>query len=136
MHGNPQKLDLYWSKANPNVKQKILVYDAVIRAKLLHGLESTAMNKTVKHSLDVFQLKGLRKILGVKTTYIDRTQDNKKVMETAQEKIDEATPHGKTQKQLKPFSEVWQERKMKLFNKIITAKDDCPLRSVTFQKNH
>ena len=29
-----KKLDLFWRKANPSCSQKIIVYDAVIRAKL------------------------------------------------------------------------------------------------------
>ena len=56
-----KKLDIYWNKANPTVKQKLIVYDAIIRSKLLYGLESAPMNESVKHSLDIFQMKGVRK---------------------------------------------------------------------------
>ena len=43
-----KKLDIYWLKANPSVLQKLIVYDAIIRSKLIYGLESTALNETVK----------------------------------------------------------------------------------------
>ena len=36
------------------------------------------MNEREKQELDTFQLKGLRKMLGIRTTYIDKTQDSKK----------------------------------------------------------
>ena len=65
------KLEIYWNKANPCIRRKLVVFDAIARSKVLYGLESTAMNETVKHSLDIFQLKGLRKILGLKTTFIE-----------------------------------------------------------------
>ena len=61
-----KKLDIYWRKANPSIKHTLNVYDAIVRSKLLYGLESTAMNNTVKHLLDVFQLRRLRKILQIK----------------------------------------------------------------------
>ena len=50
----------------------------IIRSKLLYGLESAPMNEYTKKELDTFQLKGLRKILGIKTTFIDKSQNNKK----------------------------------------------------------
>ena len=105
-----KKLDIYWRKANPSCSQKLLVYDAIIRSKLLYGLESAAMNQTTKHKLDTFQLKGLRKILGVNTTCIDRSKDNKTVMDMAQKKVNDETKKHKTPKQLKPFSQVYEER--------------------------
>ena len=63
-----KKLDIYWLHANPTARQKLKLYDAIIRFKLLYGLESAGMDSSVKHSLDVFPLKGLREILNIKTT--------------------------------------------------------------------
>ena len=58
-----KRLDLYWFKANPSIKEKIQVFDTVIQSKLLYGLESSPMNEYTKHELDIFQLKGIRKFL-------------------------------------------------------------------------
>ena len=129
------KLDLYWRHANPSIKQKIIVYDAIIRSKLLYGLESCTMNETIKHSLDIFQLKGLRKILGITTTFVDRRNDTNQIYRLAQNHITTETSEGKPIKQLKPFSTVYNERKQKLLNKIILLPENNPLKVQTFQPN-
>ena len=130
-----KKLDIYWLHANPSAKQKLIVYDAIIRAKLLYGLESTAMNNSIKHSLDIFQLKGLRKILNLKTTFVDRAMDSRAVFQKMQDKIHESTPVGKQEKILKPYSTVYEERKNKLLNAIVLAPPDAPIRYCTFRYN-
>ena len=82
-----KKLNLYWGKANPPIKEKLQVYDAIIGSDLLYGLESAPMNDYTKHELDIFQLKGIRKIFGIKTTFIDRTQDTKTYTNTCEKDI-------------------------------------------------
>ena len=82
-----KRLDLYWFKANPSIKEKLEVFDSIIRSKLLYGLESAPLNESTKHELDIFQLKGIRKIIGVKTTFIDRSQDTTKLYKQAQTHI-------------------------------------------------
>ena len=67
--GTFNKLEIYWKKGKDTVKQQIIVWDAVIRAKLLYGLESVQINDQLKQQLNAFQQKGLRKILGIMTTY-------------------------------------------------------------------
>ena len=54
----------------------MLMFNAIIRAKLIYGLETIAMNPRVQNTLDTFQLKCLRKILKIPTTYIDRQFSN------------------------------------------------------------
>ena len=130
-----RKLDQFWRKANPSERMKINVYDAVIRAKLLYGLESAPMPESVKHKLDVFQLKGLRKILNIKTTFVDRSYPNKAVIQTAQSKMNEGAAANKPQRCVKTYSQVYEERKIKLLQKIIQSEEDDPLRSVTFKPN-
>ena len=124
-----KKLDIYWREANPSISQKINVHDAIIRSKLLYGLESTAMSDTVKRKLDTFQLKGLRKILNIKTTYVDRSKDNMTVMQTARLHI----AHDKPSKQYKTYSEIYEERKIQYLNKIILAEEGDSMKSLTFQ---
>ena len=57
-----KKLDQFWLNSNCPAKRKIEVYDSVIKAKLLYGLESLQTRETIKKKLDTFQLKGLRQI--------------------------------------------------------------------------
>ena len=130
-----KKLDLYWFKANPSIKEKLQVYDAIIKSKLLYGLESAPMNESTKHELDIFQLKGLRKILGIKTTFVDKTQDNKTIYRKVQQHIHENTKSGKPERQIKPMSQVYEERKTQLLNSIICSPEGSPTRVLTFQPN-
>ena len=93
-----KRLDVYWKEANPSIKQKKIVYDAVIRSKLLYGLESASLNETIKRSLDTFQMKGVRKILKRKTTYVDREQTDRKLIEDIQDEIIKETEYGRDEK--------------------------------------
>ena len=74
------KLHIFFYNSDNTVTRKMLMYNAVIRAKLMHGLETVVMNTRVGRKLDTFQLKGLRKILKLPTTYIDKqlSDDNVK----------------------------------------------------------
>ena len=112
-----------------------MVFDAILRSKLLYGLESTAMNETVKHTLDIFQLKGLRKILGLKTTFVDRNNDAQKIMTDAQTHISNNTMPGKWERQIKRFSQVYDERKIALLHQIIAAPQGAPTRAMTFNEH-
>ena len=77
-----KKLDTFWKHSNTPTKVKIQVYDAVIRSKLVYGLESLQLTKAWQSRINAFQLKGLRKILKSKSTYIDRRQTNAKIYDT------------------------------------------------------
>ena len=76
MYGDLEKLELFWKHGDGTVKQKILVYDAIVRANLLYGLESAQLNDSLLRTLDTFQLKGLRQIMKIQTTFMDRTNTN------------------------------------------------------------
>lgn len=82
-----KKLDQFWLSSNCGVKKTNEVYDAVIEAKLLYGMESLQMRSTVKKKLDTFQLKVLRKILRMKTTHVNKSNTNQKVFLSANDKL-------------------------------------------------
>ena len=62
---NKRMADVFvtWKKLETDcsVRFKLIVYDAVVRAKLVYGLESAQLNDDVKAHIDAFQRKGLRK---------------------------------------------------------------------------
>ena len=62
-----RKLDLLWGKSTASITWKIRVYDAVIVAKLKYGLASIPLTKADGRKIDALQMKGLRKILHIKT---------------------------------------------------------------------
>ena len=55
------------------MNRKLLIFQAVIISKLFYGLETLIAAETALHKLDTFQMKGLKQILGVPPTIIDRT---------------------------------------------------------------
>eukprot|EP00975_Prorocentrum_lima_P017673 3729308-Prorocentrum_lima.AAC.1 len=50
-----RKLDSFWLHSHCSPKFKLLVYDSVVRSKLLYGLESLQLTDSLSESLDVFQ---------------------------------------------------------------------------------
>ena len=128
--GTFKKLDVFWRRSNCPATFKIQVYDAVLRAKLLYGLESVYLTAQLKNRLNVFQLKGLRKILGMDTTYINRSNTNARVFQKASEVVNPNHVQGKN---VKPFSVYLQTKQQSLLKHTVRAPDDDPLRQCTFQ---
>ena len=70
------KLDLFWKHSNCSNRFKLQVYNAVVRAKLLYGLESAELTEEKRKRLDTIQLKGLRTICNITTTFINTGHSN------------------------------------------------------------
>ena len=118
----------FWKHGNMSKRDKITVFNAVIRSKLLYGLESAQLNQNLLNRLNTIQLKGLRQILHITTTYVDRTHTNEYVIEKAQE----------TQKQgntIKLFSDYYNERRIKYMGHILRQTDDEPEKATTLYPN-
>ena len=64
------KLHVYWRDNAANKKWKILIYDAVVRSTLLYGLETLHLPKSLCRKLNGFHHRGLRKILGMSSTFV------------------------------------------------------------------
>ena len=124
------KLNEFWFRSSCPAKFKIEVFDAVVRSKLVYGLEGTQLPKYLSNKLDVFQLKGLRKILGWKTTFVDRSRTNKKVYEAASSL---KNPMHEPGKDVSRFSEYVLHKQRALLKHTIRAPSDDPLRECTFE---
>lgn len=74
-----RRLKLFWDKANTSIKWKIQVFTAIIRSKLLYGLECIQLTQNEISKLNAFQNKTLRRILKKPPTFIDREQTNLKM---------------------------------------------------------
>ena len=55
------KLDLFWRHSDCPAHVKVYTADAVLRSKLLYGLESAQLIPSVLNKLETFQLKAFRK---------------------------------------------------------------------------
>ena len=124
------KLNEFWFRSSCPAKFKIDVFDAVVRSKLVYGLEGTQIPKYLENKLNVFQLKGLRKILGWKTTFVDRNRTNKKVYEAASCL---KNPKHVPGKDVSRFSDYVLYRQRALLKHTIRAPPDDPLRQCTFE---
>ena len=122
------KLNFFWSKSNCPTKFKLDVFDAVIRSKLVYGLEVVHLTKSLMQRLNTFQLKGLRKILKMKTTFVERCNTNAKVFE-------EANRFKTNEKRIKPFSVYIEEKQEALLKHLVRAESSDPLRMSTLRFN-
>ena len=114
---------------------KITTLDAVIRAKLLYGLDSAQLTPSQQRRIEVFQLKGLRNILKMKTTYVERNNSNAEVFRRANEHIRNETPQGKEPKQIRQLLACYKNSRMKRLARIHAMPRDHPVRHITFDTN-
>ena len=91
--------------------------------------------------LDAFHLKGLRKILEMKTTFIDRANTNERVYQKAQEVLNaknqakpvhNQAPETWLARQVRPITEVLNEKKQNLLGHVIRRDFLHPLQQGTF----
>ena len=119
---------LFWRHSNCQAAFKLRVLDAVIRSKLVYGLETAQLNDSHLSKLDVFQLKGLRKILRMQTTFVNRANTNEKVYQEANDRLEQEG----VKKRLQKFSQAYQKSRMKRFEKLMAAGPEDPARRTTF----
>jgi len=127
----------YWKASEASTKWKILIHDAVLKSKLLYGLETTQLTQKCLKRIDAFQIRGLRKILNLKHTHWDRSATNKRILSLATEATyrtgTEAQLQRNKDKEVQKFSTTYKRRKEKLLGHIIRTGNDDPLRQVTLQ---
>ena len=104
---------------------KLQVYDAVVKSKVAYGLESAQLTNALKAKFDTFQLKGLRQILRMQATYMNRANTNEKVYQQATEHLAEKHPD----KQVQRLSAYIDEKGLKLLGHLLRAMDDDPVRA-------
>ena len=82
-----KKLDTFWLKVQCSKKWKLTVNNAVTTSKLLYGLETVEPTQAIAKLLNTFQLKGLRHILKLRTTFIQRHNTSEYVYRRANEEL-------------------------------------------------
>ena len=109
-----KRLDLFWKQARVPTKWKINVFNAVCVSKLLYSLEALQPTEAAASKLDTFQLKGLRKILHMHTTYIDRANTNNEVYRRANLDMGPGA-----EEIIRPLSDILQEKRRNVLGHII-----------------
>ena len=123
------KLEPYWKASGASKKWKLMIYDAIIRSKLLYGLETIHLTQAMSRKLDAFQMRGLRRILQRNSTFIDRRNTNKSLLEEASSI---AYPSRCDRRKIIPFSEYHMNRRVKLLGHILRSNGNDPMRQISF----
>ena len=97
----------------------------MIRSKLVYGLEVVHLPQTLLNKLNALQLKGLRKILHMDTTYVNRANSNIKVFETANTF---KNPKQLPNKNILPFGTYIKNKQAAALKHTIRAPNSDPLR--------
>ena len=77
------ELNAFWKSVNCPKHWKLHVCDAIIKNKLLYWLETVHLTQAMQKKVNAFQLRGVRKILGIDTTYAKEANTNARVIERA-----------------------------------------------------
>ena len=80
--------------------------------------------------LDAFQMRGIRKILKLETTFINRANLHANVLKRATQI---AYPKPEDTRKIQRFSDFHKDRKAKLLGHILRTDNEDPLRQISFQ---
>ena len=117
------KLKPFWKACNCTDGWKLRVYQAIIQNKLIYGLETIHLTQGMLNKINAFQLRGLRSILSLEPTFVNRRNTNQFVLRMASEKAGQ---------EVKLFSELLLNKRVALAGHILRASDTDPLREVTY----
>jgi hypothetical protein len=71
-----RKAHLFWRRSSATRRFKLQAVSAILYSKILHGLEGAELTGRSLQALDTFQVKCLRKVLHMDTTYVTRANTN------------------------------------------------------------
>ena len=123
------KSDLFWKTAPVSTTWKLRVHDAVIISKLLYGLESASWTNAEYERIDAFQIKALRKMLGIKHSYHSHVS-NESVMQAANRRI--RLKEGKT---ITKMFEKLINRRIKFMAHLSRAEEDDLIKTCTINRD-
>ena len=130
------KLKIFWRKTKCTTSWKIQVYDAVVKSTLLYGLETLHITKAQLSRLNTFHLKGLRHLLNIQHTFINRSNTNEFIWKQAERQLNLENPKREQNNiQLNNLLETLNCRRIKFMGHLLRAKNEDPTRSITFQPN-
>ena len=118
------QLQPLWSQTRTTVKWRLRVFEAALSTKLLYGLETIQLTRSEQNTLDAFQMKMLRRILRVPSTYIDREWTNQRVIDTLTQRF--GYKHV-------GLSTRWKQNKIRLLGHIFRSSPQDPMREVLFE---
>jgi hypothetical protein len=128
-----RRLKPYWRGSNASRRKKILMWNALIKTRVIYGLESAELKTRGLEKLNTFQLKGLRQILRMVTTFVDRTNTNTRVLEEATKAVNTSSSgmvnNGRG---VELLSETHTQRRIKLAGRVLRLADNDARRFTTY----
>ena len=76
-----KRMYIFFKNPNCPVRWKLIVYNSMIRSKILYRFETVELTQSVLSRFENFQFRGLRKILKMHTTFIDRRNTNSRCIQ-------------------------------------------------------
>ena len=120
---NRHDRDKYW---------KYNVFNSVITAKLVYGLETAQLNDSLLRTLDSFYIRSLRQILNWQPTFLDRANTNKKVIDEISRIVNQCSKTKQGNFVFENISDKLKQKRIKLIGHIIRESNEAPTRQVTF----
>ena len=127
-------LDLFWKKAKVSLKWKLEVYNAVVVSKLIYGLETLQFNNSTFNKINTFQMKGLRKIMNIPPTFIDRSTTDDMVFNICNEEIAKNSKSKYPTKVIR-LSEILKRKRLTLLGHVIRCENTDPMRKSVFRSD-
>ena len=82
------RLHVFFYNSDNAVTRQLQMLNAILRSKMMYGLETVVMNTRVLSMFNTFQLKCLRTVLKIPTTYIDKELSNVMVKQKINELLE------------------------------------------------
>ena len=115
-------MKLFWQKANTTIRWQLQVLNAVIRSKLLYGLECIQLTKAEISRRNAFQNQALRRIVGKPPTFLDRQATN----ETIYREI-----RNQHRCHFEHFGKSWKCAKIRLFGHVLRSPASDPMKQLS-----
>ena len=129
-----KRMHMFFKNASCPVRWKlIIVYNSMIRSKLLYGLETVELTQSLLSRLESFQLRGLRKILNMHTTFIDRRNTNAEVYRRANAAA--ASRDNPSPKLTWCIEKCLHEKRVRLTGYVLRTDNRDPMRQVSFRRD-
>jgi len=125
-----KRLHIFFRNADNTTRRKLQVFIAVVRSKLVYGLQTIMLNSTLFKKLDSFQMLSFRQILRVPTTFVDRTYSNAWLLNEINSQLSPSSG-----KEMKLFSEYHKEQRRQRPCKLICLRAGDPAARATFDWN-
>ena len=107
-----------WTDPQIGTAWKLIVFNAVMRSRIFYTLETLELTPSHQRTLDTLFFRGLRKILGKPSTFVDRTWTHERLLALANAMASRAHP---TATKHQSFSKYYKIRRRKLLGHLLRA---------------